>query len=294
MIRIAHFSDAHLLCLEGIGFKDFLNKRWSGGLNLLLNRARHYKPQVFEALCDAVVELQDSLEQVVCTGDLVNLAVPSEFEFVQSVLTKRFPPRLLTVVRGNHDVYIAAAKGSLERALDAYFFDDFSNCRDQAPRVHLTDKAAIVGLDTAYPRPVFFADGRLGELQIESLCSYLKDPRVRDSLRILAMHHPPFCEATGAAKISAKTRMLRDTDAFIQAIRDLPESAKPHAILCGHDHVCSIHDIDGIPVLQVGMASHENKAVFGVYGFDEATHKLASVEWHHYTENGFEIEQVEL
>ena len=76
-LRIAHFSDTHVLSLEGVGPKRFLNKRWTGAVNLALNRSRHYRVEIFERLLEAVVASEP--DHSVCTGDLVNLALEPEF-----------------------------------------------------------------------------------------------------------------------------------------------------------------------------------------------------------------------
>ena len=65
---IAHrtFSRHARLSLQGIGPKRFLNKRWTGAVNLGLNRSRHYRVDIFERLLDAVVASQP--DHSVCTG----------------------------------------------------------------------------------------------------------------------------------------------------------------------------------------------------------------------------------
>ncbi|TMQ14040.1 MAG: metallophosphoesterase, partial [Deltaproteobacteria bacterium] len=41
-MRLAHFSDLHLLSHDGARWLDLANKRWIGAMNLLSNRGRHY------------------------------------------------------------------------------------------------------------------------------------------------------------------------------------------------------------------------------------------------------------
>ena len=52
-MRVAHFSDVHVLSLKGTRPRQFLNKRWTGAVNLALNRAKHYRVSVFEQLLAA-------------------------------------------------------------------------------------------------------------------------------------------------------------------------------------------------------------------------------------------------
>jgi 3',5'-cyclic AMP phosphodiesterase CpdA len=63
-VRLAHCSDLHLLSLTGAHVRDFLGKRWTGGVNLLLHRAKHYRAEVFEALVDDLNA--QTVDQVVC------------------------------------------------------------------------------------------------------------------------------------------------------------------------------------------------------------------------------------
>ena len=113
--RIAHFSDTHVLSVRGATPARFFNKRWTGAVNLALNRARHYRVDIFERLLDAVVATKP--DHVICTGDLVNLALESEFERVLNLLRSRFSPGELTLVPGNHDYYV-------REAITAGFFEN--------------------------------------------------------------------------------------------------------------------------------------------------------------------------
>ena len=82
--RIAHFSDTHVLSLKGVQLRDLLNKRLTGAVNLALNRAKHYRVEVFEQTLDAILATKP--DHSICTGDLVNLALQPEFDKVQTCL----------------------------------------------------------------------------------------------------------------------------------------------------------------------------------------------------------------
>ena len=43
-MRIAHFSDLHVLALEGVPAHRFLNKRFTGWVNLRVKRAHKHRP----------------------------------------------------------------------------------------------------------------------------------------------------------------------------------------------------------------------------------------------------------
>jgi 3',5'-cyclic AMP phosphodiesterase CpdA len=66
--RIAHFSDTHVLSLEGATAREFLDKRATGAVNLASNRAKQYRVELFEKLLEALVAPRP--DHTVCTGDL--------------------------------------------------------------------------------------------------------------------------------------------------------------------------------------------------------------------------------
>ena len=43
-MRIAHFSDLHVLALDGVPTHRFLNKRFTGWVNLRVKRAHKHRP----------------------------------------------------------------------------------------------------------------------------------------------------------------------------------------------------------------------------------------------------------
>ena len=54
-MRIAHLSDLHALDLTGVSWRRFLNKRLTGGVNLLLKRSHQHPIWLFDRLIDAVL-----------------------------------------------------------------------------------------------------------------------------------------------------------------------------------------------------------------------------------------------
>ena len=108
-MRIAHFSDLHLLSLEGVGFHRFLNKRLTGWAMLRFHRKSVHKPHAVRAVADEVGAAR--IDHVAITGDLTNLALESEFALVKSFLENDlgFHPDQVSVVPGNHDVYTRGA-----------------------------------------------------------------------------------------------------------------------------------------------------------------------------------------
>lgn len=248
--RLAHFSDVHLLSLDGARFKDFVNKRWTGGINLLLNRGRHYSTEVFEALVEDLNS--QSINEVLCTGDLTNLALESEFSFARARFDKLAAgPAHVTCIPGNHDTYIAEAAGMFERVFGDYCRSD-DGYPEGWPVVRVRGDVLIVGLTTSEPSGWFMGYGDVGAAQLERLEAALGDPRHADKLRIVMLHHPP-------AGRWARRRMrgLRDHEAFAQVIA----RAGADLVLHGHEHLDLREELPGpggvvVPVRGIQSGSY--------------------------------------
>ena len=293
MTRIAHFSDTHVLSLKGVQLRELLNKRLTGAVNLALNRAKHYRVEVFEQLLDAVVEVAP--DHSVCTGDLVNLALVPEFERVAELLEARFSADELTLVPGNHDYYTkeASLAGRFEEYFSGYLPHDWSvtrrageqntqsdDQRDSYPITRRLDEVAIVGLSTAIPTAAFMATGELGTAQLDRAVQALNDPTCGDRFKLLMLHHPLFPEPNRRLD---QTRRLRDADQLIEAL-DGQEGVRASAdlIIHGHNHEFKRMALPRTqtPVIQVGSASRagSHRAEFHVYVIEDGS--LLRVERH--------------
>jgi len=281
-VRIAHFSDTHVLSLKGVSPRRFLNKRWTGAVNLALNRSRHYRVEIFVKLLDAVVEL--GVDHAVCTGDLVNLALVPEFEMVEALLSSRFSPDELTLVPGNHDYYVkeAMAGGLFERHFAAFLPADIDLGLGDGvhyPVTRLLDEVAIIGLSSAIPTPVFVANGQVGPSQLAGLKVALRHPEARDRFRLVLLHHPLLPEP--ARRLDSMRRLV-DAPAVIDALR-ADVQARPHLVVHGHNHAFKAQRVPGTdtPLIQVASASkagNRSRAEFNVYVIEDGA--LATIERH--------------
>ena len=275
-VRIAHFSDTHVLSLEGVGPKRFLNKRWTGAVNLALNRSRHYRVEIFERLLEAVVASEP--DHSVCTGDLVNLALEPEFVRVAGLLRDAFGPSQLTLVPGNHDYYVK------EAVSDRLFETSFGEFQTQAieqegpyPIVRLLDQVAIIGLNSAIPTPAFLATGRIGDAQLGAFDKLMRNEQLGGRFKMVLIHHPLLPEPNRRLD---SARKLLDAGEFIDAINGL-NGSKPDLIVHGHNHEFKRMSVPGskVPIVQVASASRSGKkhrAEFNVYVITDGV--LAAIE----------------
>jgi 3',5'-cyclic AMP phosphodiesterase CpdA len=236
-MRLAHFSDLHLLSSEGVRLLQLANKRWIGAMNLLTNRGRHYHTRAFE---DMIVDLnQQRVEHILCTGDITNLAFEKEFAFARERFDRlALGPHNVTVLPGNHDAYVAEGVG-----LFAAVFADYATTdpgwdwtdadRDGAdddlhwPIVRVRGELALIGVSTSRATPWFTAYGRVGAGQLARLSRVLADSRVAGKVRVVAIHHPP-----AGKRAQSRIRGLRDHEAFAAVI----QQAGAELVVHGHEH----------------------------------------------------------
>jgi 3',5'-cyclic AMP phosphodiesterase CpdA len=236
-VRLAHFSDLHLLSLDGARLFDFANKRWIGRLNLLSNRSRHYLGVAFDDMIEDLNKI--GVDHAVCTGDVTNLAFAQEFRFARERFERlALGPENVTVIPGNHDAYVEEGVSHFNSIFGAYHASDpgwaWSAADRDGPRddlrwpaVRVRGELALIAASTSLETPWFSAWGRLGAGQRARLRKALADPRLAGKARVLAIHHP----VTGKRATNA-IRGLRDHAELAAIIADTGAAVVIH----GHEH----------------------------------------------------------
>ena len=167
LIRIAHVSDLHVLSGTGAHWRDIIfNKRLTGYANLILRRGRVHRREYLLAVLSAAVARADHL---VVTGDITNLSLEHEYEEARALLDEAAQRTEVTVVPGNHDIYLPSTH---RRRRFPHHFDQFLQsdlpqlARDlpagRFPCVKLRGRMAIIALSSGVPRPPFIAAGYVG------------------------------------------------------------------------------------------------------------------------------------
>lgn len=261
-LLIAHFSDVHALSLGGVSPLAFLSKRLAGGLNLLLKRRHRHPVHLFEALIEDLNQVRP--DHVIVTGDLTNLSLEPEFALARRTLDAlTLGPEEVTVVPGNHDAYVWGAwlRHAFERAFEPYLLSDGA-LTPRYPLERVRGGLAVIGVSTAVPSPVPFADGRIGVRQLEAVEAALQ--RHAGRFRILALHHPP----------------VRNRHAFLRGLRDrgllqaVLARVGAELVIHGHEHRDLWATVPGpaapIPVVGVGSGTYndarrERRARYNLY-----------------------------
>jgi 3',5'-cyclic AMP phosphodiesterase CpdA len=277
-MRIAHFSDLHLLSLEGVPPWRFLNKRLTGWVNLRLKRGHVHKASYVRAIAREIAN--SKIDHVVVTGDLTNLALEPEFELAREVLQKELgiDPARVTVVPGNHDLYTRGARAS--RRFERFFAEwlesdlpeltaDVSGAR--FPNVKLRGNVAIVALSSAVPRAPLVAAGELGRAQMDVLARVLAHPEVAKRTLVLALHHPPL---HSWSRVKAHLEGLRDARELLSLLMPVSRGLILHGHL--HRRIQRAFTTHRGTLQQVGATSAslqdetpDRMAGFNVYEIDE-------------------------
>lgn len=256
MFRLAHLSDPHLPMPQA-GTLQLLNKRATGYYNWWRNRVHLHVP---EALAGIVADIKaEKPDHIALTGDLVNVALPQEYRRAAEWLAAFDTPDRITVIPGNHDVYVPVPWSESLGLWGAYMAGDGqppASGFDVFPTLRRRDGIALIGLSTGVPKPPLLATGDLGAQQIARAETLLAETGAEGLCRIVLIHHPPLTD-------QSRWKHLTDAQAFQAMIRRVG----CEAVLHGHNHRSEFARIAGpngpIPVLGVSSASASRESKYG-------------------------------
>jgi 3',5'-cyclic AMP phosphodiesterase CpdA len=267
MFTLAHLSDPHLGPLPKPRLKELASKRVFGFMNWQQGRHVTHRP----ATCDALVDdmRREGADHVAVTGDLVNIALVSEFAPARRWLETLGKPADVTVVPGNHDSYTRDTRHHHLHHWGPYMRGDDDGAAPDRPHlfpfVRKRGDVAIVGLSTAIPTAPFMATGRLGADQLMRLADILERLGHEGYFRVIAIHHPPVGGQGGA-------RFKRLIDAG--PMRNVIKARGAELVIHGHNHALQVNAIEGpqgaVPVLGVPSATAtpgraRNPAAYNLY-----------------------------
>lgn len=231
MFKLAHLSDPHLGPLPAALVAELLSKRLSGFLSWHLNRRRIHDMKSLQQLLDDIKAHRP--DHIALTGDLINIALPGEYENALTWLTALGTPENVSLVPGNHDAYIAAAWKTGFPRWSAYCAGEMRLPGVASPTdlhpfpfVRLRRNIALIGVSSAQPTRIGIAAGWLGREQIEALHKLLVHTRERGFFRVLMIHHPPV------PGICPRRKSLLDAGELLPVL----EKEGAELVLFGHDH----------------------------------------------------------
>jgi 3',5'-cyclic AMP phosphodiesterase CpdA len=264
MFTLAHLSDLHLALTPKPS--ELATKRGLGYINWQRKRKYIHRPEVLAAITR---DLQArSAEHIVVTGDLTNFSLPGEYAWARRWLESIGRPTDVTVIPGNHDVYVGGAQELPEKFWSDYMRGD--DGLDRFPFIRRRVEVALIALSTGVPTGPFMATGRLGERQLTRLAEALEQTRA--SFRIVLIHHPPVSPARRFFR-----RLVDGAD-----LRSVLAAKGAELLLHGHDHRRSLVWLEGadnrkIPAVGAPSASahakhaKEDPAGYNIFRIEGAT-----------------------
>ncbi len=264
--QFAQISDPHLSTLENVNPGDLLNKRALGYLSWRRKRRFEHRPEVLAALQQDLG--LDDLTQLLVTGDLTHIGLPSEFRQASEWLHALGPADKLALVPGNHDSCVSEEWDQTYALWREYMDSDQPVDDSDAlfPSLRVRGDLAFIGLSTACPKPPLMATGTADAAQLQRLPAILRDARERGLFRVVYLHH---CPLPGVEKWRKRL-----TNAA--AVSDILAEHGAELILHGHGHRAHRHQLatrDGEAlILAVPSAS-----ALGLHGADTAAYNRYTV-----------------
>jgi 3',5'-cyclic AMP phosphodiesterase CpdA len=188
--------------------------------------------------------------------------LPDEYSRARGWLQTLGTPRDVTLVPGNHDIYVRSVQQAPAKYWADYMRGD--DGLDRFPFLRRRGNVALIGLSTALPTAPLLATGRLGKRQLARLLEILD--QTRGSFRIVLIHHPPLTQRY-------LRRLVDAAD-----LRGVLADKGAELLLHGHDHRRAVVWLDGpqkkIPAVGVPSASaygkhgDENAAGYNLFRID--------------------------
>ncbi len=260
---LAHLTDLHLPMPAVPALTDLLNKRALGYLSWRGNRRKRHTLTALETL---VADCgRDAPDFTVLSGDLVNIALESEFTAAAQWLAAHFSAATTVFTPGNHDAYVAVP---WDRGL-GNFRPFMTGARlgqngDRPPRdasdfpfVRTVGAVCVVFANSSPPTAPGLATGCLGGAQIDRIGAELRRLGEEEKCRVLVLHHPV------TEGVTSRRKALDDA----AALRALLKETGVELVLHGHTHRsvwASVDTKDG-PRPVVGGASASHPRAHGKY-----------------------------
>ena len=259
---LAHLTDIHLGPLARPKLRELAGKRLTGYLNWARGRSETHDMEILARIV-ADIHAQKP-DHIACTGDLVNIALPSEFLLARQFLEDLGAPDLVSFVPGNHDAYVRSALPLVARTFAPWTTDDTTG-EPAWPYVRRRPGVALIGVSSAVPTAPLLASGRIGRAQRARLASALDEAGSMGLARVVMIHHPPH--RTGASPARGLTD-ARECEAILrQHGADL--------VIHGHNHRSSLSYVGdgrgaGVPVVGAPSASaaggtRTHRAAYNLY-----------------------------
>ena len=271
--RFAQLSDPHLSSPTNFSPLRLVNKRILGYLSWLRNRRHTHKRWVLDL---AIQKLQSlHVDHCVITGDLTHIGLQNEFTQAIRWLNDLGATRDITVIPGNHDLYVNERWDRSFEILEDYMYGDdctetvqskVNNAQERLeqefPSIRIRGNVAFISVSSVFAAPWFRATGRINQSQLDRLHKLLNRSQLKNLCKVLLIHHPITTHS-----ISKRKRLLNHSQ-----LTDLLCENPVQMVLHGHGHKSHIEKLtcnQGFNIPVIGAAScsstekkHGRKAEF--------------------------------
>lgn len=233
----------HISPLPPLHASEFTLKRGLAYLSWQRKRKHRFSTKVLASLIDDIAT--QAVDHVLVTGDQCNLSLDAEFALATTWLARMGGPEFVSVIPGNHDAHLARPQKTWDKHWHSYMQGDDGS--SEFPYLRRRGHVAIIGVSSAIPTTLFFANGRVGRQQLARLRSLLQRLQEEGLFRLVMIHHPPHMGATQWRKA------LSDAAAFRAVLKE----TGAELVLHGHGHEAVRATLDGPdgPIAVRGCAS---------------------------------------
>jgi len=259
--RFVQLSDLHLSSIDVPNPLRLFNKRILGYLSWLRKRRHTHQRWVLEQAIETFEKL--SIDHYAITGDLTHIGLKNEFQQVQQWLEQLDTAKNITLIPGNHDLYVNERWSRSFELWEQYLHGDNHSSANQIytddaltqlnnlyPIVRIRKNIAFIGLNSVFDAPWFRATGQLDPSQLQRLKEVLASPELDKYCKILLIHHPLSLTNTPARKC-----LLNHNE-----LRTLLSENPVDLVLHGHGHHTCFESIEtnsgySLPVIGISSSS---------------------------------------
>lgn len=241
--RFAQLSDLHISSPGIPAPWRIANKRILGYLSWLKKRRHNHKIAIANLAISQLKEIE--IDHYVITGDLTHIGLHNEFQQTSHWLEQVGNSNDITVIPGNHDLYVNESWDRSFAAWENYMQDDHAHKYASHPPMDALERletfypvlrirgnTAFICLSSVFNAPWFRATGRINDSQLDRLQLILKDPALDKFCKILLIHHP----------VTLTHTRIRKSLLNYKRVLDVIRESSIHLILHGHGHQ-STHEL---------------------------------------------------
>ncbi len=258
-LRFVQLSDLHLSSISLPNPLRLANKRILGYLSWLRRRRHTHQRWVLDVALKTFQQL--NIDHYAITGDLTHIGLKNEFEEVRQWLEQLGTPANVTVIPGNHDLYVNEKWSRSFQLWEPYLCGDDEqgstfnpnenalDCLNQLyPTVRIRKNVAFICLNSIYDAPWFRATGRMHDASLERLRLILCNQTLNNYCKVVLVHHPITVTHTPSRKCLLNHQQL------MSLLQQYPVDV----VLHGHGHHTCLESIvcdNQVELPIVGMSS---------------------------------------